>query len=99
MEHGPITNAQTATEIGRVEQDVHFIHREMADERDVGPLVGNGENTTALLQERRDAIFAKAHKGFNRSQSDIAGSGAVPPLGFQMVKKGQHEWGIDLFEL
>jgi hypothetical protein len=44
-------------------------------------------------------IFAKAHKGFNRSQSDIAGSGAVTPLGFQMVKERQHERGINLFEL
>src|SRR5712691_2687821 len=99
MEHGPISNAQTDAEIGSVEQGVHFVHREVADERDVSPLLGNRENAAALLQERRHAIFAKAHKRFDRGQSDIACAWTVTPLGFQMVKKRQHQWGIDLFEL
>jgi hypothetical protein len=99
MEQSPITHTQPEAEIGRVEPGVHCVHREMADEWDVGPLVGNREHTTAWLQERRDAICAQAPKGLNRRQSDMAGLGAVPPLGFQMVKKREPERGIDWFEL
>jgi hypothetical protein len=99
MEQSPSTPTQPDAEIGRVEPGVQVVHREMADAWAVGPLVGKRAQTTAVLQERRDAIGAKAPQGWNRRQSDMAGMGAVPPLGFQMVTQREPERGIDGFAL
>src|SRR5205809_992779 len=50
VKHGAIADAMTSTRIGSIEYGLHFNLREMPNQRDVGLLKRNGQDSTKLFQ-------------------------------------------------
>src|SRR5207244_6989180 len=59
---------------------------------------GYRQHPATLFEERRDAILDESYKGFDRSQTRVAGTGTIAPLGLKMREKIHHQMGIEMLQ-
>ncbi len=74
VEHGSIADAESRGGIWVIENGFALLGGEMIDQGSVGLLVGNGMDSTDLLERARNAMLHKTHKRLDCGQPSVAGA-------------------------
>ena len=82
--------------IRRPQNRFHLLPGEKAQERPVEALGGNGECALDGRQDRGVAESGVVQEGPERSESHIAGPGAILALALEMIEKTQDQRGIQI---
>lgn len=70
----------------------------MPHEARLGLLHRDGEDALNLLHRRRHAILDEVHERLDRCETHVAGTGAVGACRLEVVKEGDYNRRIELFE-
>ena len=98
MEHGAVADACPGGDIRSVQNRSDLLHAQVADERLVMALGGDGEDLPGLVQRGRIAELDVAHEGFHCRQAGVAGSGCDAALHLDVAQESEDELGVELFK-
>lgn len=87
VQHRAVTNATPDGRIGRVQDGLHFIGRQMPDETRFGLLGGDRQDLPNPVEGGGDAVFQEVHERLDGGQTSIAGARSVAARRFQVVQE------------
>ena len=85
--------------IGSVQNRVDLVHGEVADERLIMALGGDGEDLPGLVECRRVAELDIAHEGFHCCQADVAAGGAATTIHLEVGQESDDERCVEMFKV
>ena len=74
-------------------------HSQVADERMIMALGGDGADLSGLFQRSRMTEFDVAHEGFHGRQSDVAAGRAAATIDLEVGEERDDERGIEMFKM
>src|SRR5712691_8311775 len=99
MQHRPVPNAELRARVWRIEQRLHLLTRQIANQCLVGLLHRNRMDAARLVEARRQPILQESEEGVDGRQAGVAGPSRVVAFALDVLQEGQQQWCIELFDL
>lgn len=99
MEHRSIAQAIPAGWLGRIQDRLHFLDRQVADQPRVGFLWWDRQDAPNLVDRRGLTTFEEVHERLDGCQADVSGTWAIGARGFEMMQERDHQRRIDLLQV
>jgi hypothetical protein len=98
VEHRSVANSKSSCNIGRIEDGLNFLTRQMPHERLIMPFTRDGVDLTRLCQGGGNAELDIPNKGFNCSESSVARGRAIASLFLDVSEEVENQRRVDLLE-
>ena len=99
VEHRPVANAVPAGRLGRIQDRLHFLDRQVSDQPRLGFLRRDRQDAPNLVEGGGLTKFQEVHERLDGGQADVSGARAIGARGFQMIQERDDQRRIDLLQV
>ena len=99
MEHRPIAHTVPAGRLGRIQDRVHFLDRQVSDQSCLGFLRRDRQDAPNLVEGGGLTEFQEVHERLDGGQADVSGARAIRASAFEMIQERDDQRCIDLLQV